>query len=349
MYQRWLSLDPDSDHSPGTFEETNTVEEKPDPSVARAGVQDDRATVSIILPANNEAEDIAAVITRIRQVMEGLECAHEIIVVDDGSTDATAVRAHEAGAKVIRHPYNIGNGAAIKTGVRAAQGEALVMLDADGQHPPEDIPRLLALLESHHMVVGARTRESATSAHRNLANTVYNGFASYVCGRKIEDLTSGFRAVRAYIAREFIPLLPNTFSYPTTITLATVRSGFSLAYVPVVTSSRKEHGKSKIKPIRDGSRFFLIIFKITTLFSPMKIFLPFSLLTFLIGLGYGIFKIYFMNGRYGPTSAMLITMSVLMFLIGLVSEQVAQLKFDRRVITDTQRNLSFVNRDRQVE
>ncbi|MGV8050823.1 MAG: glycosyltransferase family 2 protein [Anaerolineaceae bacterium] len=292
--------------------------------------------VSIIIPANNEANAIGPVIGRIRQVMDELQCSYEIIVVDDGSTDDTVEKASDAGARVICHPYNIGNGAAIKTGIRNARGQVLVMLDADGQHSPEDIPRLLGKLQTHQMAVGARSDDSQTSLHRDLANGIYNWFAGYVCGRKIDDLTSGFRAIYANIAREFVPLLPNTFSYPTSITLATLRSGYSLAYVPVVGKRRQKHGKSKIKPFRDGTRFFLIIFKITTLFSPMKIFLPMSLTTFVLGLAYGLYRILALDSRYGPTSAMLIAMAVLMFLIGLVSEQIAQLKFDRRVISDSQ-------------
>ncbi len=300
------------------------------------GQEENAPEVSIILPAKDEANDIGAVVSRIRDVMDRLDHDFEVIVVDDGSTDATSERAQEEGARIVQHPYNIGNGAAVKSGIRNARGRVLVMLDADGQHHPEDIPRLLEMLSSHHMVVGARSAASETSVHRYLANKIYNWFASYVCGRKIEDLTSGFRATYAHIARELMPLLPNTFSYPTTITLATVRSGFSLIHVPVFASKRTGQGKSKIKPIRDGSRFFLIIFKITTLFSPMKIFLPVSLTTFLLGLGYGTYKVLALDGRYGPTSAMLVMMAVLMFLIGLVSEQIAQLKFDRRVIVESQ-------------
>ena len=174
------------------------------------------------------------------------------------------------------------------------------MLDADGQHPPEEIPALLEMLEKYHMVVGARTTDSETSFHRNLANRIYNRFASYVCGRPIDDLTSGFRAIRAGAAKEFVTLLPNTFSYPSTITLATVRSGYSLAYFPIKSPKRAAGSKSKIKLLRDGSRFFLIIFKITTLFSPMKIFLPASIFTFLAGVGYGLYKIFMLDGRYGP-------------------------------------------------
>jgi glycosyltransferase involved in cell wall biosynthesis len=228
---------------------------------------------------------------------------------------------------VISHPYNIGNGAAVKTGIRQAKGGIIITMDGDGQHNPEDIPRLLENMGRYDMVVGARTGDSQSRLHRNIANALYNLFASYICKRKIKDLTSGFRAIRADIARQFVSLLPNTFSYPTTITMAVLRSGYSLLYVPIKANRRV--GKSKISLLRDGSRFFLIIIKIATLFSPMRIFLPVSALMFLAGVGYGIFRILFMGGRYGPTSAMLITMSVVVFMVGLVSEQVAQLRYDR--------------------
>ncbi len=294
--------------------------------------------VSILIPANNEAGGIAEVVGRVRQVMDNLDYLYEILVIDDGSTDDTAQNAHDAGARVIQHPYNIGNGAAIKTGIRNAHGKWLVTLDGDGQHPPEEIPHLLEKLQIFDMVVGARTQESATCMHRNLANRIYNWFASYVCGHKIEDLTSGFRAVKAHIAQEFISLLPNTFSYPTTITMATLRSGYSLKYIPITTCKRNGDSKSKIKLLRDGSRFFLIIFKVATLFSPMKIFLPVSFSTFLLGGGYGLFKVFFLDGRYGPTSAMLMTTSILMFLVGLVSEQITQLRFDRSEFSKVVKN-----------
>jgi glycosyltransferase involved in cell wall biosynthesis len=283
--------------------------------------------VSIIIPAHCEAEGITAVVKRVRQVMDGLNRHYEIIVVDDGSDDETAKKAKKAGARVISHPYNIGNGAAVKTGIREAHGKTLVMIDGDGQHAPEDIPHLLEKLGPYDMVVGARTDKSETSFNRTIANRIYNWFATYVCKRKIEDLTSGFRAVKAEIARQFVSLLPNTFSYPTTITMAVVRSGYSLTYVPIKTSRRV--GKSKIQPLKDGPRFFLIILKIATLFSPMRVFLPVSFFMFFLGLGYGLFKIFVLGGRYGPTSAMLMTVAVVVFMVGLVSEQVAQLRFDR--------------------
>ncbi len=259
--------------------------------------------------------------------MEACKLSHEILVIDDGSEDDTAKIAGACGARVIRHPYAIGNGAAIKTGIRNTRGDILVMLDGDGQHAPEDIPHLLKRMTAYDMAVGARNRYSDTPLHRDFANAIYNRFASYVCKRKIDDLTSGFRAIKAAIAREFVSLLPNTFSYPTTLTLAVVRSGYSLAYVPIATARRI--GKSKIRLFRDGTRFFLILLKIATLFSPMRVFLPVSFFMLATGLGYGLFRIFTMDGRYGPTSAMLMTMSVVVFMVGLVSEQVAQLRYER--------------------
>jgi len=283
--------------------------------------------ITIIIPAYREEESIFGVVEETRRVMDGTGRRYEILVVNDGSDDETAAEAQRAGARILSHPYNIGNGAAVKTGIRNAQGEILVTLDADSQHSPEDIPRLLEMMGTYDMAVGARGSGSKRSFLRSAANGIYNCFATYMCKRRIEDLTSGFRAIRTDIARRFVSLLPNTFSYPTTITMAVVRSGYSLAYVPITVNRRV--GTSKIRPIRDGSRFLLIIIKIATLFSPMRVFLPVSGIMFLAGLGYGLFKIFFMGERYGPTSAMLMTVSVMIFMVGLVSEQVAQLRFDR--------------------
>ncbi|MGM0540160.1 MAG: glycosyltransferase family 2 protein [Thermodesulfobacteriota bacterium] len=283
--------------------------------------------ISVIIPTYREEEGIARVVSSVRQVLDTAQKSYELLVVDDGSDDNTAGEAQRAGARVISHPYNIGNGAAVKTGIRKAKGKILVMMDGDGQHSPEDIPRLLEHLDNYDMAVGARSNDSQTSTHRNLANRIYNVFATYICKREIEDLTSGFRAMRAEMAHRFVSMLPNSFSYPTTITLAVVRGGYSLVYVPITTKMRA--GQSKIKLFTDGSRFLLIIVKIATLFSPMRIFLPVSGCMFLLGLGWGLFKIFFMGARYGPTSAMLMTVAVVVFMVGLVSEQIAQLRYDR--------------------
>ncbi|MEA3375492.1 MAG: glycosyltransferase family 2 protein [Chloroflexota bacterium] len=283
--------------------------------------------ISIIIPAYNEAGVIGSVVERVVNTVERSDLDAEILVIDDGSDDYTAAVAERAGAEVVSHPYNIGNGAAVKTGIRRARGDVLVMLDGDGQHDPEDIPRLLDKLGPYDMVVGARTSDSETGAHRDVANRIYNWLASYVCSRRIEDLTSGFRAMKADLAQAFMYLLPNTFSYPTTITLATVRSGRSLGYVPIKAAKRV--GRSKISLTRDGVRFLLIVLRIATFFSPLKVFIPASVMMFLTGFGYGLFKVVALGSRYGPTSAMLMTMAILVFLVGLVSEQIAQLRFDR--------------------
>jgi len=283
--------------------------------------------VSVVVPAYNEEDIIGDIIQRITDTLTKTEYSFEVIVIDDGSTDETWVQAEEAGATVIRHPYNIGLGAAIKTGIRNAQGEIILILDADGQHSPEDIPRLLEKIDPYDLVVGARTKESDSAVHRDFANTVYNLLASYVSGQRIEDLTSGFRAIKATTARGFIYLLPNRFSSSSTLTLATLRSGRSVAFVPII--SPKRVGKSKIRLLRDGFRFLLIILRIATFYSPLKIFIPLSALMFLTGFGYGLFKVLVLDLPYGSTSAMLMTTSVVVFMVGLVSEQVALLRFER--------------------
>lgn len=277
--------------------------------------------LSVVLPAKNESAAIggtvAAIVTHYPQA--------EIIVVNDGSTDNTAQVAQEAGAKVINHPYSKGNGAAIKTGARAATGEVIVFMDADGQHDPADIPRLLARLEEgYDMVVGARDRASQASVGRSLANGFYNRLATYMTGHKVEDLTSGFRAVRADKFREFLYLLPNGFSYPTTSTMAFFRAGYGVSYVPIKAARRI--GKSHINLVKDGVRFLLIIFKIGTLYSPLKLFGPVALMMFLLATGwYGHTLLEF--GRFTNMSALLYTGSVVTFMMGLISEQITALMY----------------------
>jgi glycosyltransferase involved in cell wall biosynthesis len=249
----------------------------------------------------------------------------EILVVDDCSTDATANEAADAGARVISHKYNMGNGAAIKTGARNAKGDVLVFMDADGQHSSDDVHRLLEKIdEGYDMVVGARDSGSHANRRRLLGNGLLNRLASVLTGHKIKDLTSGFRATRASVFRKFLYLLPNGFSYPTTSTMAFLRSGHAVAFIPI--QARKRKGTSKIKLFRDGVRFLVIIMKMTTLFSPMRVFFPLSLMFFLLGLGrYSWF--YWQTGSFSTMSAVLFITSVLIFLIGLISEQITSLYF----------------------
>lgn len=277
--------------------------------------------VSIVLPAKNESAAIGQTIAQIQQ----LQLAHEIIVVNDGSTDSTKAVAEYAGATVITHPYSKGNGAAIKTGARTATGDVIIFMDADGQHDPQDIPHLLEKIEQgYDLVVGARQKGSQASVGRGIANALYNNLATYMTEQKVEDLTSGFRAVRADKFREFLYLLPNGFSYPTTSTMAFFRAGYSVAYVPI--HAAKRIGKSHIQPLKDGVRFFLIIFKIATLFSPLKMFLPIAVVLFLMATGWYGYTLWD-AGRFTNMSALLYTGSIMIFLMGLISEQVTALMY----------------------
>ncbi|KRA76740.1 glycosyl transferase [Lysobacter sp. Root667] len=280
--------------------------------------------VSVILPAKNESEGLGRVLPLLRSVLPEAE----IVVVDDGSTDDTAEVAAAAGARVLSSPYSMGNGAAIKRGARAANGELLVFMDADGQHNPADIPLLLARIEAgFDMVVGARGASGQASTGRGLANAFYNRLATWMTGHRVLDLTSGFRVVRADRFREFLHLLPNGFSYPTTSTMAFFRSAYPVAFVSVDVVKRIGNG-SHIRPLRDGVRFLLIIFKIATLYSPLKLFAPAGLLFFLVGLGYYGFT-YSTMGRFTNMSLLLLSASVIIFLIGLVSEQITALTYTR--------------------
>lgn len=278
-------------------------------------------SVSIVLPANNEADALPGVLSGLKSSFPNAE----IIVVDDGSNDATAEVAESNGARVIRHPYPTGNGAAIKTGARAAQGELLIFMDADGQHTADDAQRLLAKLgEGYDMVVGARDTTSQASMGRKLANGLYNRLASWIVGHRVADLTSGMRAIRTAKFREFLYLLPNGFSYPTTITMAFFRAGYHVSYVPI--TAHKRVGNSHIRPLRDGLRFLLIIFRVGTLYSPLKVFLPFSLAFFATGLTYYVYTLI-TSHRFTNMSALLFIGAILVFLIGLVSEQITSLLY----------------------
>ncbi|MGI8588792.1 MAG: glycosyltransferase family 2 protein [Chloroflexia bacterium] len=287
--------------------------------------------LSVIIPAYNEGEAIGSVLEKIRR----LKPAAEVIVVDDGSSDNTAEAALAHGARVVRHPYNKGNGAAVKSGLRAAGGEVVLLLDADGQHQPEDIERVLAGIGEYDLVVGARTMGTSRGLLRDLGNAFFNRLASYLVGRDIPDLTSGFRAMRHPLIMEFIHLLPNGYSYPTTSTLSFIKAGYNVQFVPI--RARKASGKSQIKLVRDGTKFIVIILRIVTLFSPMKVFLPLSALIFLLGLSYGIWNFALHASHRIPNGVVLLLMSsVFVFLFGLISEQIAAMRFEstQRVLVE---------------
>ena len=283
----------------------------------------DPSNVSIVIPAFNEAASIGGVVSMLRDAAAW----REILVVDDGSTDETAERATAAGAAVVRHPYYKGNGAAVKSGIRRAAGEYVLILDADGQHPPEDAIRLVARLGEFDLVIGARADASQATISRRAGNTLLNEVASFLTGRNIPDLTSGFRGARRESLREFLHLLPNGFSTPTTTTLAFIKAGYNVAFEPI--HARQRSGQSKIRLARDGARFFVIILKIITLFSPLRIFLPVSAAAFVLGAGYALWTIYWQS-HVTNSSVLLIMFAVIVFLVGLVSEQISALRFEGR-------------------
>jgi glycosyltransferase involved in cell wall biosynthesis len=277
----------------------------------------ERLKFTIIVPVFNEAENLGTLLERLESAKPEKS---EILVIDDGSTDGSGDVARAKGARVIRHPYNIGNGAAVKTGIRAARGATLILMDGDGQHPPEDISRLVAASADYDMVVGARAKGSRWRMHRYLANWIFNRIASYVTKFNVKDLTSGFRLLRREHALRFIDLLPNEFSYPSTLTLAFLRSGLTIKYIPVQSLYRS--GQSKISLVSDGLRFLLIIAKIATLFAPLRVFLPVSGFFFVAGAGYYIYT-YVTEGRFTNMAVFLLTTAVIIFMMGLVSEQIA--------------------------
>jgi len=281
-------------------------------------------STSIILPCLNEAQNLKKLLPLLKENQPDAE----IIIVDDGSTDDSVKIAEEYAVRVVRHPYRIGNGAAIKTGVRVAKGDVLVLMDADGQHDPKDIDKLVSTLsEGYEMVVGARENHSQANFWRFCANMIYNKIGSWMVEHPIMDLTSGFRAVKANKFRKFLFLLPNHFSYPTTITMAFFRAGYAVKYVPII--AHKRMGKSHIKIFRDGIRFFLIIFKVGTLYAPLKLFGTLSIFFFSLGIYYYTYT-FLTSGRFTNMGVVLFITSMLVFLIGLVSEQITQLLYSRK-------------------
>ena len=281
------------------------------------------SSVSVVVPAYNEAKAITGVVSALSSAGPW----REIIVVDDGSTDETAVRATAAGATVVRHPYNKGNGAAVKSGIRRASADYVMIIDGDGQHQAGDARRLIAKLGEYDLVIGARPAPTQASAARRIGNGALNGLASYLTGRAIPDLTSGFRAARRDCLREFIHLLPNGFSTPTTTTLAFIKAGYNVTFEP--TDARPRVGTSKIRLARDGAKFLVIILKIVTLFSPLRVFVPISLVSFVIGATYALWTIA-TQSKVTNSSVLLLMFAVIVFLVGLVSEQISALRFEGR-------------------
>jgi glycosyltransferase involved in cell wall biosynthesis len=281
----------------------------------------DPRDTSVVIPAYGEGPAIADVVTPLLSSAHW----HEVIVVDDGSADETARLAAEAGARVIRHPYNKGNGAAVKTGIRHATGEFVLVLDGDGQHHPGDAVRLVGFLGEYDLVVGARSAHSQASAARRRGNDLLNALASYLAEYRIPDLTSGFRAARRDCLLEFLHLLPNGFSTPTTTTMAFLRAGYSVHFEPV--EARQRSGQSKIRLARDGARFFLIMMKVITLYSPLKVFAPVSAASLALGIVYGVWTVI-QHSRIPNGAVLLLMFGVMVFLVGLVSEQISALRFE---------------------
>ncbi len=278
---------------------------------------------SVVIPAFNEAEAIGDVVRDLRAV----GAWHEIIVVDDGSADDTKARAEEAGARVIRHPYNKGNGAAVKSGIRTATAPYVLIVDGDGQHRAEDARRLVGRLGEFDLVIGARSSTTQASEARRWGNRLLNALASYMTERPVPDLTSGMRAARRQGLREFLHLLPNGFSTPTTTTLAFIKAGYNVAFEPI--EARPRVGRSKISFGRDGIKFFLILLRVITIFSPLRVFLPISLASFALGTGYAVWTIA-TQSHVTNSSVLLIVLAVIIFLVGLVSEQIAALRLEGR-------------------
>ncbi len=280
-------------------------------------------SVTIVIPAYNERECIGTVVSGLRAAAAW----HEVLVIDDGSTDGTAAAAAAAGARVVTHPYNKGNGASVKSAIRATTSEWLTIVDGDGQHRADDVGRLVARLGDYDLVVGARSPGSQATSARRVGNAVLNGLASYLTEREIPDLTSGLRGARREYLLEFIHLLPNGFSTPTTTTLAFIKAGYNVAFEPIGALPRV--GTSKIRLARDGAKFLLILLKVITIFSPLRIFAPVGAAAFMVGAGYGAWNFAY-HDRIPNGAVLLLMFAVIVMLVGLVSEQVASLRFEGR-------------------
>lgn len=280
----------------------------------------DPSTVTVVIPAFEEA----GVIGRVVEAMRTAAAWKEVLVIDDGSSDETAAEAASAGARVIRHPYNKGNGASVKSGIRNATGEYLLIVDGDGQHSAADALRVVSYLGEYDLVVGARAGSNQqASAARHFGNHLLNRLATYLTGRHIPDLTSGLRGARTSGLREFLHLLPNGFSTPATTTLAFVKAGYSVRFETITVNTR--HGKSKIRLMSDGAKFLMILLRVITIFSPLRIFLPIAGTFFVFGAAYAMWTTV-MYHDVTDSSVLLLVLAVVIFLVGLVSEQISTMR-----------------------
>ena len=279
-------------------------------------------SVSIIIPAYQEEEAIGQVVANVLRVARELGCPYEVLVVDDGSTDNTGGAARYAGAQVLVHPYNRGYGAALKTGIRAATSRTVLFLDADGQHDPEDIRCLLAERKVYDMVVGARRRSQGAPLWRKPGKLFLGWLANNLTGRNIPDLKSGFRAIAREMALRFLPIMPDGFSFSTTSTIAAFRGGYKVQYIPIQVAHRV--GKSTVTMI-DGFKTIMLIIRIVTLFAPLRVFLPVSAATFVLGVGF-VIQGYLSAGAASIKGIMVILASILFFLFGILVDQVTAIR-----------------------
>ena len=286
--------------------------------------------LTVIVPIYNERERVIDTLSRILAV----PLDTEVLAVDDCSSDGSSelveqfAKEHPS-VRVFHHPYNMGNGATVKTGLRNARAPFVMIADADGQHPPEEIPRFFEKVQDYDLVVGQRATGTEATLFRNFGNWVFNTFASYVAGCRIPDLTCGMRAMKRDIALEFIDLFPNGFSLSATSTLSVIKAGYSIAWIPI--KSPKRAGKSKIRPLTDGSKFLLIIVRIAVFFKPLRVFLPISLFALFLGiLDFTVTVISEGRIHISPFAGLMFQSFLLIFLMGLMSEQIANLRFSGR-------------------
>ena len=276
--------------------------------------------VSLVIPAYNEERVIGSVVDQIINVMEKADITNEIIVVDDGSTDKTVQIIQERAVQLIRHPFNKGYGAALKTGMRKAKYDTIAIIDADGTYPAEDLPKLVSGIGEWDMVVGARVGEDVKIPPlRKLAKWFLTQLATYLVGTPIPDLNSGLRVFKKDITMRFYHILPSGFSFTATITLALLSNDYLVQYVPI-RYYKKRRGKSKIRPIRDTLSFLQLIIRTVMYFAPLKIFLPVSLALFLFSTIIFLYSVLVLHKLMDVTVVVTMLASIQIAAIGLLAD-----------------------------